>query len=72
MGRKLTRKPVVTLAEAAEMFGVKVDTLRRAVLTGRLSALKSGKVWLVRPNSVASAIRQRRLRKGEIPEGLGG
>ena len=38
----------MTLDEAAEKYGVKHDTLRRAIFDGRLTARKSGeRVWLV-------------------------
>lgn len=38
----------MTLDEAAERYGVKHDTLRRAIFDGRLTARKSGeRVWLV-------------------------
>jgi excisionase family DNA binding protein len=37
----------MTLDEAAEKYGVKHDTLRRAIFDGRLTARKSGeRVWL--------------------------
>jgi excisionase family DNA binding protein len=37
----------MTLDEAAERYGVKHDTLRRAIFDGRLTARKSGeRVWL--------------------------
>ena len=35
------------LQEAAQILGIKENTLRAAALNGRLPAFKSGKIWLV-------------------------
>jgi excisionase family DNA binding protein len=60
----------ITLAEAAERFGVKRDRLRRATLEGRLRAHKVGSgsrmPWLVRPEEMERFLRD--TRRGPKPK----
>lgn len=62
----------VTLAEAAERYGVKRERLRRATLEGRLPAHKvaAGKSlpWLVKPGEVERFLRE--SRRGPKPKAV--
>ena len=62
----------LTLAEAAERYGVKRERLRRATLEGRLPAHKVGTgkslPWLVKPQELERFLRESRRgpkRRGE-------
>ena len=45
-------KQVTTTNEAAQMFGVKDNTVRAAILRGNLYAERSGNVWLIEIDAV--------------------
>ncbi len=48
-------KGVMTVAEAAERWGLETSTLRHAIREGRLRAVKSGGTWLVAEADMAAA-----------------
>src|SRR4051812_43547603 len=47
----------LTLKDAAERYGAKLDRLRRAVWEGRLMAHRDGLQWLVRPDEMERFLR---------------
>lgn len=47
----------ISLKEAAQQFGVKLDRLRRAAWDGRLAARQLGSQWVVLPSEVARFLR---------------
>jgi excisionase family DNA binding protein len=53
-----------TLPQIAEMLGVNASTVRHWVSTGRLSAEKRGRRWMVERNDLELIIAQRRRRAG--------
>lgn len=57
----------LTLSEASHRFGVKHDTLKRAILEGRLSAVKmDDKNWMTTENAVQAYINRPRAPKGSL------
>jgi excisionase family DNA binding protein len=53
-----------TLAQIAEMLGVNPSTVRYWVSTGRLSAEKRGRGWVVKRDDLETVMAQRRRRAG--------
>ena len=53
-----------TLPQIAEMLGVNPSTVRHWVSTGRLSASKRGRRWLVEREDLETIMAQRRRRAG--------
>lgn len=53
-----------TLPQIAEMLGVNPSTVRYWVSTGRLSAEKRGRAWLVKRDDLETITSQRRRRAG--------
>lgn len=52
----------ISLAEAAELYGFDQDYLRQLIHKGRLTARKSGGVWLITPMDLESYIASRQRR----------
>jgi excisionase family DNA binding protein len=50
---------LISLSEAAELYGFNADYLRQLALKGRLKAQKVGKFWLTTPESVETYIQSR-------------
>src|SRR6266545_2804195 len=48
----------IPLKDAAQLFGVKLDRLRRAAWDGRLEARQLGSQWIVAPSEVARFLRE--------------
>lgn len=51
---------ILTLPEASTIAGVTPDTLRQAILAGRLGAEKRGRDWFVTPGDLASYMAKRK------------
>jgi excisionase family DNA binding protein len=60
--RNKDKERVITLAEAAEIYGFNHGYLRRLIHEGRLEARKSSHVWLTTPADVEAYIRSREKR----------
>jgi excisionase family DNA binding protein len=60
----------ITLAEAAELYGFNHTYLTELARKGRLSAHKSGGVWLTTPAAVEEYIASRK-RRGAYREDIG-
>lgn len=58
----LMMEQVITLAEAAEIFGLNYQTLRSAVREERIDARQSGATWLTTRAAIKKAVSQRKLR----------
>ena len=50
---------LISLAEAAELYGFNADYLRQLALKGRLDAKKIGKFWVTTPDDMESYIQSR-------------
>lgn len=57
----------LTLAEAARVFGVKADTLRRACWSGGLPGEKRGKTWFVRVADLQQYLSPGTIQSGGVP-----
>ena len=54
---------MLTLAEAAEMFGLQPAALRRACWQGRIQAVKKANTWFVKSREVEAALAGGMIRK---------
>ena len=67
----MTSKPLLTLAEAAELLGLAASTLRRQAILGRLRAERHetprGPVWLTTHEAVEEYRRDYAGRAGQYP-----
>ena len=54
------KQRLISLAEAAEIYGFNADYLRQLALKGRLSAQKVGKFWVTTPANVEEYIESRK------------
>ena len=53
---------LISLSEAAEMYGLSTSYLRQIAIKGRLKAQKIGGVWITTPSDVETYIRTRHKR----------
>ena len=53
---------LISLPEAAELYGFNADYLRTLAQKGRLKAQKVGKMWTTTPNDIEEYIRSRKKR----------
>jgi len=55
----------LTIAEAAEIYGVRPRTIWRAVADGRIPGDRQGRLWYIKPVDMAVAVYRRRVRTTE-------
>ena len=58
-------RPFLNLDEAAELVGLKVPTLRRAIRQGQLAYARPGRAYVVRPEDVIAWL-ESEMRKGGV------
>ena len=62
MAKKPKKDELITLLQAAEIYGLSVSYLRELAQRGRMQAKKIGNLWLTTPKDVESYIKSREVR----------
>lgn len=60
---------VLTITEAAKIAKCGTSTLRTAILNGRLTARKSGSVWIITPHNLQKWIDDPAMHRRGFPAG---